>query len=365
MDTTATVNAGTMAAGAAKQIDTTIDMPGARAWTPKHPTLYELRVDVPGGQQTTAHFGVRRWSVGADGRILLNGAPVVLRGASFHEQTPRHAAALTAGDRATIVRELKAVGANFARAHYPLHPALLEAFDRAGIVYWEQIPVWRVREAQLRSARFRKMALNALRSAITRDRNHASILAWNVSNETLRGGRGELAYIKAARAITNKADRTRLLAADDSLLPVDNLAPSYRLLDAIGLNDYVGWYGRRTTELPADLRAVHRRFPHQALVVTEFGAEANRDGPSSDKGTYAFQQRFLASHLAIYDRTSYLSGALVWVLRDFVVRPGWTGGNPHPQPPFLFKGLFRRDGSAKPAVATVKQSFARALASSP
>jgi hypothetical protein len=64
----------------------------------------------------------------------------------------------------------------------------------------------------------------------------------------------------------------------------------------------------------------------------------------------------------VFDRTPYLSGALVWVLRDFAARPGWTGGNPQPRPPILFKGLFRQNGTAKPAVTTVRRSFDRASA---
>jgi beta-glucuronidase len=360
VDTAQVVDPGTLGPHSAKPIAATVDMPAAQLWSPKQPTLYEVTVDVPGGQRTTAHFGVRRWSVGPEGRIRLNGAPLVLRGASFHEQVAGRGAALTPADRDTIVHELQAVGANFAREHYPPHPALLEAFDRAGIVFWEQVPVWRVRDTQLRKASFRRTALAALRGAIVRDRNHSSILAWSVSNETLRGGPAETTYLRAARALVRKLDPSRLVAADKALRPLDDLPPSYRLLDAVGLNEYVGWYGGRTSELPADLRAVHRKFPRQALVVTEFGAEANRPGASTSKGTYAFQQRFLAAHLGVFDRTPYLSGALVWVLRDFAARPGWTGGNPRPQPPFLFKGLFRRDGSAKPAVATVRASFDRA-----
>jgi hypothetical protein len=303
---------------------------------------------------------VRDWSVGPDDRVRLNGEPLTLRGASFHEQTAAHGAALTPAERDTIVHELGAIGANFAREHYPPHPALLEAFDRAGIVFWDQIPVWRVREQQLRNARFRATALAALRQTVVRDRNHAAVLAWSVSNETLRGGASEAAYFRAARAVVDQFDPTRLLAADKSLRPLDDLPSSYRLLDAVGLNEYVGWYGGRTSELPQDLSAVHRRFPSQALVVTEFGAEANRNGSATRKGTYAFQQRLLTAHLGIFERTPYLSGALVWLLRDVAVRPGWTGGNPDPRPPLLSKGLFRRDGSAKPAVAAVRRLFAAA-----
>ena len=364
-DAKKTIDPGAVPSGESTRIDATIPIPAARLWSPAHPSLYQLTADVPGGQRTTAHFGVRAWSVGRNGRLLLNGSPVVLRGASFHEQDPVRGAALTPADRDRIVSELHVLGANFAREHYPPNPALLEAFDRAGIVYWEEIPVWRVRGLQLSSSRYRATALSALRQAILRDRSHASVVAWSVSNETLRGGAGEAAYFRAARKLLNQLDRTRLLAADKSLLPVSDLPNAYRLLDAIGLNDYVGWYGGREAQLRGDLAAVRRRYPAKALVITEFGAEANRSGPASQKGTYAFQQRLLARHLGVYDATSWLSGALVWVLRDFAVRPGWTGGNPHPRPPILFKGLFTRGGSPKPAVATVRQSFKAALGRQP
>ena len=52
-----------------------------------------------------------------------------------------------------------------------------------------------------------------------------------------------------------------------------------------------------------------------------------------------------------------MNGALVWALRDFACRPGLDGGNPRPRPPYNEKGLFRRDGSAKPAVAVVRARF--------
>jgi beta-glucuronidase len=352
---------GVVAPGESRRVAVDIPIPGAKLWTPQQPNLYELSVDVPGGQRTTAHFGVRRWSVTRGGRIALNGRPLALRGASFHEQTAAHGAALTPVDRDTLVQELERTGANFARAHYPPHPALLEAFDRAGIVYWEQIPVWRVRAQQLRDARFRATALATLKQAVVRDRNHASVLAWSVSNETLRGGSGETKYLRSARRLVRRLDPTRLLAADKSLKPLDDLPRSYRALDAIGLNEYVGWYGGRTVELPGDLAAVHRRFPRQALLITEFGAEANRTGPLARKGTYAFQRRFLADHLSVFDRTTFLSGALVWVLRDCAIRPGWTGGNPRPRPPVLFKGLFSESGRAKPALAAVRARFRAAI----
>lgn len=83
-------------------------------------------------------------------------------------------------------------------------------------------------------------------------------------------------------------------------------------------------------------------FPVHALFVTK---------------PYAFQTRFLRRSLAAFARSGVLYGALAWALRDFAVRPGWDGGNPRPRPPFNDKGLFRRDGSPKPAVALMRRAF--------
>ena len=69
------------------------------------------------------------------------------------------------------------------------------------------------------------------------------------------------------------------------------------------------------------------------------GAEANRDGPFDEKGTYSFQRQLVEDHLAVYDSKPFVNGALVWALRDFRVRPEWDGGNPKPMSPLNQKGM--------------------------
>jgi beta-glucuronidase len=348
--------------GAAMRVAASFDIPHPMLWGPGHPALYLLRVGVPGGQVTQVHFGIRRWSVDGHGRLLLNGRPLPLRGASFHEETAAHGGALTAADRAQIVRQLQALGANIAREHYPPHPALLEAFDRAGIVFWEQLPVWRLRGSQLRARALRPTALSYLRRALLRDRNHPSVVAWSLSNETLRGGRPEVQYLREGARLVRRLAPHALVAADTPLLPSEPIPSAYARLDAVGLTSYVGWYGRSpVSRVGPLLDAVRARFPRLALLVTELGAEANRAGPAREKGTFAFQRAYLARELSIIDSRRFLSGVLVWLLRDFPVRPGWSGGNPHPHPPFNEKGLIQRDGSPKPAFAVVRQDFLRSL----
>ena len=60
----------------------------------------------------------------------------------------------------------------------------------------------------------------------------------------------------------------------------------------------------------------------------------------------------------------WLSGALYFPLQDFAVTPGWGGGNPWPDPPFLHKGLIDLYGNPKPAFSVVAAIF-RATVSPP
>jgi len=140
-------------------------------------------------------------------------------------------------------------------------------------------------------------------------------------------------------------------------------APSYAPLQVIGINDYFGWYvgpGGQIfdrTQFPAYLDAVRACYPRQAIMISEFGAEANRDGPPEEKGTFAFQQDFVNFQLGVFAAKPWLSGAIYWALNEFWVRPGWDGGDPRPQPPVFQKGLITYDGQRKPAWSDVQRWY--------
>jgi hypothetical protein len=253
------------------------------------------------------------------------------------------------------VAQLRALGADVTRQHYPPHPALLEAFDRLGIVFWEQIPVWRMQSVQLESDAVRARALSFLERAVLRDRNHASVMVWSAANEPLGSGPGEERYLREARALVRRLDPSRLLAVDKSISPPSDVPSFYSELDALGLTNYIGWYGGPLPRVGPALDAMRARFPAVALFQSEFGAEANREGPASEKGTYAYQRDFFDAHLGAIDERPYVNGAIVWLLRDYPVRPGWIGGNPRPDPPFSRKGLLDRHGDPKPGWETVRR----------
>jgi beta-glucuronidase len=320
--------------------------------------------------------GIRQIRVTRDGRMLLNGHPVDLRGASQHEDSPDHGMALLPGQIMDNVGLLRSLGANITRAHYPLHPLMLQECDRLGILVWEQIPFNRERfasggngilaidDALAASRSVRAKAIGYLRAAIARDENHASVFAWSTANEPdPRPASPERHYFANAIATVRRLDPTRLVAVDLAGYPNMPQEDTYDQFDAIGVNSYFGWYpGSQGSledrqDLKPFLRQMHRFYPHTALFVTEFGAEANRNGPVDEKGTYEFQRDLLDYHLDQYDADPYVNGAVVWILRDFRVQPGWDGGNPKPSPPVLKKGLVDQFGVKKPAFFDLARRF--------
>jgi beta-glucuronidase len=92
-------------------------------------------------------------------------------------------------------------------------------------------------------------------------------------------------------------------------------------------------------------------------MVTEFGAEANREGSVEDKGTYAFQQDYVNYNLGVMATKPWLSGALYWALNEFRVRPEWEGGNPFSTSPIHQKGLLTYELEPKPAFADAQRWF--------
>jgi beta-glucuronidase len=334
-----------------------------RLWWPAHPRLYRLRLEVgPSGrsdQSYSTHFGVRSIVKESSGQVLLNGRPIQLRGAGMHEDSYTRGAALTPGQREDSIRYLKQLGANFTRAHYPLHPRTLELCDREGIVVWDQIPFYQLFEPVAAQESVRDQGLTQLLEMIKRDRNHASVIAYSIGNELGDPGPGLEDYIRSATHLARATDPSRLVALDISFSAPFAPEPVYGELDALGVNEYFGWYWFPREKLGPDLDALHATHPDLALFITEFGAEANRSGPITELGTYEFQSDFLRYHLGVMAQKPYLGGVQVWALREFAVMPGWSGGNPIPSPPFHRKGLVGVNGELKPAFDQVARLFRR------
>jgi beta-glucuronidase len=337
-------------------------------WSPADPYLYTVKLAVEHGggvvQRYTQRTGIRTLQVDDRGRMLLNGEHLELRGASMHEEDPTRGAALSPAEITANFELLRGLGATMTRSHYPLHPLALELADRQGILVWSEVPVYQMRDALFRRASVRRGAIDMVRDMVNRDRSHPSVIVWSLGNEnTSKPGAGFTRYLREATRITRRLDPTRLVGLAFPGYPTVGKQEAYTSLDALGVNDYFGWYpGPQESiadraALSPYLDRLHDDYPQQALFVTEFGAEANRSGPATEKGTWEFQAEFLRYHLGVFAEKPYLNGALVWILRDFRVKPGYDGGNPQPQAPYNQKGLVDASGAPKPSFESVARLF--------
>jgi beta-galactosidase/beta-glucuronidase len=344
-------------------------------WEPGHPALKALHLEITGESALDARVGLRelRWS---GGRLLLNGQPLRLHGASLQEDAPGRGDALRDSDMDAIVARLKAIGANATRSQHPLSDALLDRLDAAGILVWQGVgPVdapgaWTSRTPAQQRRAIRRVRLNVIEARI-----HPSIVAWNLANEVAGNGHrgGQPEYVDAAAQLVHRLDPGRPAAVDvwGTHLP-DVAGPMYSHIDAIGATNYEGWYDDTLaspdvirTRIAQWLAKLHATFPDKVLIVSEFGAEANRLNPLGTPGSESFQANLLTEHIGVYDATPWLTGALVWNLQDFALAPSFAGGSIRHEVPSIRlvrginqKGLFTYDGQPKPSVAAVRRAFA-------
>ena len=338
-------------------------------WSIDDPHLYKATLtlsDAHGRQLEgyTTDSGIRSIALTPGGGLELNGRLLNLRGAFVHEQDLTDGSALGPAQLARLMGWLKDLGAHLVRSHYPLGPEVEEMADRDGILIWSEVPVYQLQKAYLAQPSVIAHAHSILQQNILDNENHPSVMLWSIGNELPTPATGpEASYIAGAAALARKLDPTRPVGMAVSGWPGVRCQRAYAPLDAIGYNDYFGWFdaGGGSTDdrdaLSPYLDSLHACYPRKAIFVTEFGFDANQDGPVDVRGTYAFQANSAAFHLGVFATKPWLSGAVYFPLQDFANNPGYTGGNPWPDPPFDQKGLIDMYGKFKPAFSIVARLY--------
>ena len=225
---------------------------------------------------------------------MLNGQPLNLRGVGLHEDS-QHEGLRDRQRRArpAAAAEAKALGATLIRSHYPLHPYMLRAgrpARDAGLVRGAGLPG---QDASTSSARS---------CASSPPKELAENVAANqqppVGHRVVDRQRARARARARCRAPTSSArprpakrsTRRARSASPSPATPTAGCQTEYAPLDVIGINEYFGWYpgpqrpDRRPRRCCADyLDASAQLLPDKAIVITEFGAEANRDGPVEEQ----------------------------------------------------------------------------------
>ncbi len=344
-------------------------LPAPHLWAPDSPYLYRATLSLSDAhgrplEGYTTLSGVRSIRVGPGGSLLLNGRTLHLRGVNLHEQNLMTGAALSPSQLQALVGWTRELGATIIRAHYPLNPEIEQLADQDGILLWSEIPVYQVGSPYLGNPGWLARAHALLRENILVNQNHPSVLLWSIGNELPNPPNGvESRYIAGAAALAHRLDPTRPVGMAIVTWPGVGCQRAYAPLDVIGFNDYIGWFqeGGGTTDdrqaLGPFLDFLHGCYSHKALMISEFGFEANRDGPVDERGTYGFQADLTRYHLGVFAARPYLAGAIWFALQNFAAHPGWTGGNPLGDPPFVEKGEIDQYGNPTPLFPLIQASY--------
>jgi beta-glucuronidase len=329
-------------------------------WSPERPRLYRVNLET-GHDHLEDEMGFRTIEVRGT-QILLNGAPIFLRGVSVHAEAPyRTGRAGNDEDMKTLLGWVQEMGGNYVRlAHYPHDERMTRLADRMGLLVWAEIPVyWAVEFDQ---AAVLAKAEQQLCEMIRRDRDKASVVFWSVANETpVTPARSQ--FLKALVAKTREQDPTRLVTAallvrtEGRTKIIDD--PLGEALDVIGFNEYIGWYEQRPED--AD-ETIWKTGYEKPLIVSEFGGDAKYGlhGETDQRWTEEYQANLYRHQLVMLKGIGQLRGMSPWILMDFR-----SPRRPLPgiQEYFNRKGLISDQGDKKEAFYVLQKAYRELSAS--
>lgn len=154
-------------------------------WTPEQPNLYAVLLSLQAKKETLdmkyERFGWREWTLQGTTQYL-NGKPYQLRGDSWHfmgipQMTRRYAWAWFTA--------IKGMNANAVRPHAQIYPRFyMDVADEMGICVLNETANWASDGGpKLDSELFWEASKEHLKRFVLRDRNHASVFGWSISNE--------------------------------------------------------------------------------------------------------------------------------------------------------------------------------------
>ena len=182
-----------------------VNVSGVKQWTAETPWLYTLNVavfdntcnmksfDSKGQTESTSiQFGFRDVCI-KDGQLLVNGQPVLIKGANRHEMNPYKGYIVSEADMIQDIQIMKQLNINAVRTcHYPDDPLWYSLCDRYGLYV--------VAEANIEShgmgygdatlakdPAYEHAHLERIKRAVQRDRNHPSVIIWSLGNEAGNG----------------------------------------------------------------------------------------------------------------------------------------------------------------------------------
>ena len=175
----------------------------AKAWTAETPYLYTLEVAVKKGAETTEvikqKVGFRHIEI-KGGQLLVNGQPILIKGADRHELDPDGGYIVSVERMIQDIKIMKQLNINAVRTcHYPDDPRWYDLCDEYGIYLTAESNLeshgMGYREHTLaKNPAFAKAHIERQEGNMMTYKNHPSIIVWSLGNEAGYGENFEKAY---------------------------------------------------------------------------------------------------------------------------------------------------------------------------
>lgn len=173
-----------------------ITVPSVKQWSAEAPWLYTLKVtsfDKKGQTETASiEIGFRDVAV-KDGQLLVNGQPVLIKGANRHEMNPYKGYVVSEADMIQDIQVMKRLNINAVRTcHYPDDPMWYTLCDRYGLYVVDEANIESHgmgygKESLANDPDYELAHLERIRRVVQRDFNHPSVIIWSMGNEAGNG----------------------------------------------------------------------------------------------------------------------------------------------------------------------------------
>ena len=187
------------------------ELPGIKPWTAETPNLYTLSVTLSDKKGTIEavrqRVGFRHIEI-KNGQVLLNGQPILIKGANRHEMDPDGGYVISRERMLEDIRTMKKLNINAVRtSHYPCDPYFYDLCDEYGIYVcaeanFESHGMGYDRTRLAQNPDFRKAIVERNICNVEIQKNHPSIIFWSMGNESGHGDNFKDAY-HAIKALDN------------------------------------------------------------------------------------------------------------------------------------------------------------------
>ncbi len=330
------------------------------SFTIKKPTLWQGRENpylykvvsrlIKDGQvidEMVQPLGLRKYEIVAGKGFYLNGEKYPMYGVTRHQDWWELGSALKNENHDFDLATIMDVGATTVRfAHYQQSDYLYSRCDSLGLIIWAEIPfVNRVTGQEAENCR------NQLREMIRQSFNHPSIYVWGLHNEVYQPHQYTKELTQSLHDLAKTEDPDRYTVSVNGYGHMEH--PVNLVADIQGMNRYFGWYEKKIQDIKPWVENLEKEYPHQKLMLTEYGADANLNHQTEYLGdalnwtkefypetfatkTHEYQWSVIAAH-------PYIIASYLWNTFDFCA-PMWVRGG---VPARNMKGLVTFDRKIK------------------